>query len=148
MGRNPEPLRDYRRKRDFAVTPEPSGEAAEAGPEPIFVVQKHQASRLHYDFRLEVAGVLASWAVPKGPSTDPKDKRLAMRVEDHPREYADFEGAIPEGEYGAGKVIVWDTGAYRNLTIHKGQPRSVEQGLEEGYLRLELRGHKLRGLYS
>jgi len=141
-------LGTYRRKRDFAKTPEPAGEAAAFGPEPIFVVQKHRASHLHYDFRLEIEGVLASWAVPKSPSTNPADKRLAMRVEDHPLDYASFEGTIPEGEYGAGVVIVWDAGFYRNVTEHKGKPRSMTEGLEEGYLRLELLGKKLRGVYS
>jgi DNA ligase D-like protein (predicted 3'-phosphoesterase) len=106
-------------------------------------VQKHAATSLHYDFRLEVGGVLASWAVPKGPSLDPRDRRLAMRVEDHPLDYAGFEGVIPEGEYGAGPVIVWDTGRYRPLAAGP-----VEKGLEEGHVRVWLEGRKLRGGYS
>ena len=113
--------------------------------EPIFVVQKHAARSLHYDFRLEVEGVLASWAVPKGPSTDPADKRLAMRVEDHGLDYADFEGAIPEGTYGAGAVIVWDTGPYRNLTEREGRKVPMAEALDAGHVVVWLDGHKLRG---
>ena len=109
----------------------------------MFVIQKHAATSLHYDFRLEVDGVLASWAVPKGPSTDPRDKRLAMQVEDHPVSYGDFEGVIGPG-YGAGAVIVWDTGSYDNLR----EGEQVAEGLERGHLSVWLHGHKLRGGYS
>ena len=109
----------------------------------MFVIHKHAASSLHYDFRLEVDGVLASWAVPKGPSTDPRDKRLAMQVEHHPLGYGDFEGVIGPG-YGAGAVIVWDTGSYDNL--HRDE--SMAQGLERGHLSFWLHGHKLDGGYS
>jgi DNA ligase D-like protein (predicted 3'-phosphoesterase) len=113
--------------------------------EPIFVVQKHAARSLHYDFRLEVDGVLASWAVPKGPSTDPAEKRLAMRVEDHDLDHADFEGLIPEGTYGAGAVIVWDTGPYRNLTERDGEEVPMREALDAGHAVVWLEGRKLRG---
>ncbi len=112
--------------------------------DPIFVVQKHHATSLHYDFRLEVDGVLKSWAVPKGPSTDPREKRLAMEVEDHALDYADFEGVIEEGSYGAGPVIVWDTGTYENLS----QEESMAEALERGTARVWLQGEKLRGGYT
>jgi DNA ligase D-like protein (predicted 3'-phosphoesterase) len=112
------------------------------------VVQKHRASALHYDFRLEAGGVLKSWAVPKGPSTNPRDKRLAIRVEDHPLDYAKFEGVIPEGQYGAGAVIVWDIGTYRNLTKRDGREVPIEQALRDGHAVVELHGRKLRGAYA
>ena len=110
---------------------------------PRFVVQKHDARNLHYDFRLEVAGAFASWAVPKGPSTDPREKRLAMRVEDHRLSWGDFEGVIPEGEYGAGAVIVWDAGEYRNLS-----DEPMEDALAAGHASFWLEGKKLRGGWS
>jgi DNA ligase D-like protein (predicted 3'-phosphoesterase) len=111
---------------------------------PTFVIQKHAARSLHYDFRLEVDGVLKSWAVPKGPSTDPRERRLAMEVEDHSLEYAGFEGVIEEGTYGAGAVIVWDTGTYENLL----EDRSMAEALEQGHARVWLHGKKLRGGYT
>ncbi len=112
------------------------------------MVQKHDASRLHYDFRLEVDGVLKSWAVPKGPSTDPQEKRLAVPTEDHPLEYAAFEGVIPAGEYGAGTVLVWDKGVFRNLTEKKGRPLPLAEALEHGHLKVWLEGVRLRGGYA
>ena len=108
---------------------------------PRFVIQQHAARSLHYDFRLEAGGTLKSWAVPKGPSTDPREKRLAMAVEDHPLEYGDFEGRIPEGHYGAGAVIVWDAGSYRNLN----EDVPIEQALAEGHATFWLEGEKLQG---
>ena len=135
-------LAKYRKKRDFKRTTEPRGgtEAGKAGKGPLaYVVQKHRASQLHYDFRLEYGGVLLSWAVPKGPSLDPSVKRLAMQVEDHPVDYADFEGVIPEGGYGAGTVMVWDTGTW------SPESQDVEQALDTGDLKFSLSGRKLRG---
>ena len=143
-----DPLAKYRAKRDFAKTPEPPGVEGESGEQTIFVIQKHRASRLHYDFRLEVNGVLKSWAVPKGPSLNPVDKRLAMAVEDHPIEYADFEGVIPDREYGAGAVIVWDIGFYRNTTEKHGKPVSADEAIRDGHIRFTLVGTKLRGGFA
>ncbi len=133
-------LKDYEEKRDFRKTPEPSGGTDKGG---VFVIQKHDASHLHYDFRLAVDGVLKSWAIPKGPSTDPGVKRLAIMTEDHPLDYAGFEGTIPEGEYGAGTVMVWDTGEYKNLN-----EESVSKGLENGHIKVWLDGRKLKGGYA
>lgn len=120
------------------------------GPtEPIFVVQRHDASTEHYDVRLEADGVLKSWAVPKGPSTDPDDQRLAVRTEDHPLDYAGFEGVIPEGEYGGGTVIVWDAGTYRDLSEDDGgEPIDVAEAVEKGHVRVWLEGEKVRGGYD
>jgi len=141
-------LSEYRSKRDFGRTPEPSGAREPAGEHPLFVIQKHDASHLHYDFRLEVDGVLKSWAVPKGPSTDPRDKRLAVPTEDHPLEYAAFEGVIPEGEYGGGTVIVWDAGRYRNLKRKEGREVPMEETLDDGHVEIWLEGKKLKGGYA
>ena len=135
------PLEEYRRKRNFSQTPEPAGRARRsARRNHIFVIQKHDASRLHYDFRLEMNGVLASWAVPKGPSLNRAEKRLAVRTEDHPIEYANFEGVIPQGQYGAGVVMVWDKGTYKP----EGD-LSPEQQLAQGEVKVILHGKKLRG---
>jgi len=141
-------LEAYQAKRRFARTPEPPGGGSRTAGAPIFVVQKHDASHLHYDFRLEVGGVLKSWAIPKGPSTDPRDKRLAVPTEDHPLEYADFEGVIPEGEYGAGTVLVWDLGPFRNITEKQGVAVPLEDAVAHGHVKVWLGGHKLRGGYA
>lgn len=135
-------LTEYRKKRNFQVSPEPSGESAAAkksSAERIYVIQKHRATQLHYDFRLEWGGTLLSWAVPKGPSTDPSIKRLAMQVEDHPIEYAKFEGTIPSGEYGGGTVMVWDEGTW--------EPESPDPdaALAKGDFKFILHGKKLKG---
>ena len=137
------PLDDYRRKRDPARTPEPFGAAPARTRAGCFVVQKHAARRLHYDLRLEMDGVLKSWAVPKGPSLRAEEKRLAVHVEDHPVEYADFEGVIPDGNYGAGSVIVWDRGWYGSVKAED----PLEQ-LARGKLEVELFGVKLRGRWT
>ncbi|MGH3443208.1 MAG: DNA polymerase ligase N-terminal domain-containing protein [Nitriliruptorales bacterium] len=139
-------LHEYLEKRDFERTTEPT--AGEPGEEPRFVIQKHDASSLHYDLRLEVDGVLKSWAVPKGPSTDPREKRLAVPTEDHPLDYAGFEGSIPAQEYGGGTVIVWDTGTYRNLTEDDGEEVAVADAIADGHVAFWLEGEKLRGGYA
>jgi len=150
-------LEPYRDRRNFERTAEPSGQpagaagaagASEIGSSPRFVVQKHAARRLHYDVRFEADGVLISWAVPKGPSYKPVTKRLAVHVEDHPLDYATFEGTIPSREYGAGAVIVWDQGPYRNLTEKDGKPVAVADAVAAGHLSVWLEGTKLRGGWS
>jgi bifunctional non-homologous end joining protein LigD len=133
-------LSTYRRKRDFAKTPEPSGDAARAGDAPQFVIQRHRARRLHYDFRLEIDGVLVSWAVPKGLTLDPSARHLAVHVEDHPLDYADFEGVIPHGEYGGGDVIVWDRGTWE--LPHEKDARAA---VDAGQIHVVLHGEKLQG---
>jgi len=143
-------LKEYRRKRAFGKTPEPkSSPAAGSGGGHHFVVQKHQASHLHYDLRLEHAGVLKSWAVPKGPSMDPRDKRLAIQVEDHPLAYKDFKGRIPEGQYGAGLVEIWDKGTYTLTEPGPGQEgRSMDASLAKGHIDFTLKGKRLKGAFT
>ena len=135
------PLNEYRNKRDFKVTPEPSGDgsARKSQAKLRYVIQKHRATRLHYDFRLEWNGVMLSWAVPKGPSPDPAVKRLAVQVEDHPIDYSDFEGVIPSGEYGGGTVMIWDTGSW------VPELPDVHSALKKGDLKFTLHGKKLKG---
>jgi bifunctional non-homologous end joining protein LigD len=133
-------LTEYKKKRKFDKTPEPGPKKKRTKSGRIFVVQKHRATQLHYDFRLEADGVLKSWAVPKGPSLDPKVKRLAMQVEDHPVDYAKFEGVIPEGEYGGGTVMVWDYGTYE-----PEDTEDVSEALRKGELKFSLNGEKLKG---
>jgi DNA ligase D-like protein (predicted 3'-phosphoesterase) len=147
-------LTEYERKRDFSKTTEPSakrrkGKRSPKRRHPRFTIQKHAATSLHYDLRLEVDGVLASWAVPKGPSTNPADKRLAMRTEDHPMEYLEFEGVIPKGEYGAGPVIVWDRGVFENISeTRRGEKLTLTDALEKGDIKVFLLGEKIRGPYA
>jgi bifunctional non-homologous end joining protein LigD len=145
-------LEKYAAKRDFTKTAEPKAGISKDKNKLMFVIQKHDASRLHYDFRLEMDGVLKSWAVPKGPSTDPKNKRLAMMVEDHPFDYRNFEGIIPQGEYGGGTVIVWDEGTYEPIEEIKGGKKAQEKHLlkqlKEGSLKIKLHGEKLEGEYA
>ena len=140
-------LKQYRDKRKSGATPEPFGQhssfetTSASNSAGLFVVQQHRASHLHFDLRLEMDGVLKSWAVPKGPSANPDDKRFAAHVEDHPIEYADFEGRIPDGNYGAGYVIIWDMGTWRALN-------DIDDGWRTGKLLFELAGHKLRGRWT
>src|ERR1700760_5126252 len=143
-------LATYKKKRSFDQTPEPTG-GTTGKKDLTFVIQKHDASHLHYDFRLEMDGVLKSWAIPKGPSTDPKTKRLAMMVEDHPYDYRKFEGIIPEGQYGGGTVIVWDEGTYEPIEDIKGkkaQEKHLLKGLKSGSLKIKLHGEKLHGEFA
>jgi len=143
-------LKDYNDKRKFDETSEPKGKTKKSEDQLIFVIQRHAASRLHYDFRLEMEGVLKSWAVPKGPSLNPDDKRLAMMVEDHPYDYKDFEGNIPEGNYGAGQVEVWDSGTYEPLdnTSKISDEKELLKELKAGSLKFILHGKKLKGEFA
>ncbi|MFN2565649.1 MAG: DNA polymerase ligase N-terminal domain-containing protein, partial [Gemmatimonadaceae bacterium] len=153
----PASLREYRRKRDFARTPEPSGDEAKPTPRRRrdrgaegalqFLIQKHAASHLHFDFRLELDGAMKSWAVPKGPSLDPSQRRLAMEVEDHPMEYNSFEGTIPKGEYGGGTVMLWDRGTYTADGAEGDPVAALRAGYRKGNLQIWLDGERLRGAW-
>jgi bifunctional non-homologous end joining protein LigD len=133
----------YKKRRNFTKTSEPKAKLEQGSCDLAFVIQKHQSSHLHYDLRLEIDGVLKSWAVPKGVSHDPKDKRLAIVTEDHPLAYKDFAGTIPEGEYGAGTVEIWDRGTYKNL-----RELSMAQSFAAGKIQIELHGKKITGEYT
>ncbi len=143
-------LRKYTGKRDFKVTPEPPAKKESSAGQMEFVVQRHKASRLHYDFRLEMEGVLKSWAVPKGPSMNPKDKRLAMMVEDHPYSYRTFKGSIPDGNYGAGIVEIWDHGVYMPLNddYEPATEKAILKDLKNGTIKFLLKGKKLKGFFA
>jgi bifunctional non-homologous end joining protein LigD len=138
-------LTEYRRKRDFSRTREPEGGKRPKSSRLAYVIQKHDASRLHFDLRLELDGVMKSWAVPKGPSLDPSVKRLAIHVEDHPIEYNAFEGSIPEGEYGGGTVMVWDSGTYTSADGGADSDAALREGYRKGDLKIDLRGKRLNG---
>ena len=144
------PLEEYNKKRNFDETSEPEGKENKNDGKLIFVIQRHSASRLHYDFRLEMDGVLKSWAVPKGPSLNPKDKRLAMMTEDHPYSYKDFAGTIPEGNYGGGEVEIWDSGTYEPLEKVEGKSDDLvmRHELHTQSLKFVLHGKKLKGEFA
>jgi len=151
----PRSLSEYERKRDFSKTKEPSARAKgkrrgkARRRHPRFSFQKHSATSEHYDLRLEVDGVLASWAIPKGPSLDPRDKRLAMRTEDHPLEYLEWEGVIEEGQYGAGPMIVWDRGVFQNISeTRRGEPMDLQKAIEVGDVKIFMLGEKIKGAYA
>ncbi len=143
-------MKAYTEKRDFTKTPEPKGGKKKRNSKnPVFVIQKHDATNLHYDFRLEIDGTLKSWAVPKGPSTNPAEKRMAIPTEDHPIEYATFEGVIPENQYGGGTVLIWDKGHFKNLKKNEnGETISLSEQYNSGTIEIWLKGKKLKGGYA
>jgi len=141
-------LATYKKKRNFGATPEPGGKATKGKAANSFVIQRHDATRLHYDFRLEVNGVLKSWAIPKGPSLNPTDKRLAVMVEDHPLAYGGFKGRIPEGNYGAGIVEIWDKGTYQPEEMEKISDNEIDRHIKNGMLKFSLKGKKLKGSFA
>ena len=142
------PLKEYGKKRDFTVTGEPKPRTRKSAKTLAFVIQKHEASRLHYDLRLELDGVMKSWAVPKGPSLDPTVKRLAVEVEDHPVAYNTFEGTIPGGEYGGGTVMIWDRGTYEYGGDATSGTAGIRRGIEKGTLEFTLDGKRLKGTWA
>lgn len=143
-------MKAYTEKRDFTKTPEPKGgKKKRTSKNPVFVIQKHDATNLHYDFRLEIDGTLKSWAVPKGPSINPAEKRMAIPTEDHPIEYATFEGVIPENQYGGGTVLIWDKGHFKNLKKNEnGETISLSEQYNSGTIEIWLKGKKLKGGYA
>lgn len=143
--------KDYNEKRDFSKTKEPKADffKSKEGEPPIFVIQKHDATNLHYDFRLEIDNTLKSWSIPKGPSTNPKIKRMAIPTEDHPIPYADFEGTIPKGQYGGGTVMIWDKGTFENIKKDEdGHPIDLKTSYDMGTVEINLKGKKLKGGYA
>jgi len=142
-------LKEYQSNRDFTQSPEPKGSVRKKSKKkPTFVIHKHDATRLHYDVRLEIEGVMPSWAVPKGLSLDPKDKRLAVRTPNHPLEYAKFEGVIPDGQYGAGPVMIWDYGTYENIKKQHGKLVPMSKCLKDGQIEVALYGQKIEGNFA
>lgn len=142
-------LSTYAKRRNVKRSKEPAAQVAHSKGSPSFVLQQHGARAMHYDFRLEVDGVLKSWAIPKGPSLNPKERRLAVLTDDHPLSYKNFEGVIPEGEYGAGPVIVWDRGKYKNIKVNKaGKPLTMKGAFRKGTIEIILRGKKLKGAFA
>ncbi len=147
-GKEIDKLKNYRDKRDFKITSEPDARVRNNSSEPHYVIQKHDARNLHYDFRIAEDGVLKSWAVPKGPSLDKSEKRLAIQTEDHPLEYANFEGVIPEDEYGGGTVMVCDRGAYENITEKDNKIKDLSKAIEDGHFLVNIQGEKLKGGFA
>ena len=141
-------LKKYSAKRDLKKSKEPAGKKKKPTKRPIFVVQEHRSRALHYDFRIEIDGVLKSWAVPKGPSLNPRVKRLAVPTEDHPYDYAKFEGVIPKGHYGAGPVMVWDKGTFKNIKEKDGKIVPLKKCYKDGSIEIFLRGKKLKGAFA
>ena len=148
VSKSNEKLAEYRQRRHFQRTPEPEVREATPHAQPVFVIQQHDASHLHYDFRLESDGVLHSWAIPKGPTTNTRIRRLAIQTEDHPLDYATFEGVIPAGEYGAGTVLVGDYGTYENYSEKNDHPLAIRDAILNGQLSIWLEGDKLHGGYA
>ncbi len=146
MGKSSEKLKEYHEKRKSGKSGEPMGDKSSDVADNAFSFQKHDASTLHYDFRLACEGVLKSWSVPKGPSTDPEEKRLAIQTEDHPMDYIDFEGVIPEGEYGAGTVLLWEKGIYEFIPNKEGQ--SLSEAIDSGHFKVRLDGEKISGAWA
>jgi len=149
MPKTKNPLTSYQKKRNFSQTPEPAGKVKKKQSKKlIFVIHKHAARNMHYDVRLEINGVLTSWAIPKGPSTSTRVRHLAIPTEDHPMNYAKFEGVIPKGQYGAGPVMIWDTGTYTNIKKSDNKKVSMKECLKRGTIEVELHGKKLNGAYA